>query len=226
MTDDRKTTRRALLAGAAAVPALALASTLAAAAAAPDPVFAAIERHRHACAAVTAAYKEVAAAENRIPEQFRGLPWVPVPVRITTEMDIDAPEIGKKLKFWRCSTAKHIDEALATNCNPERHPELRRRALKKLRAERAKIARASHRAGFPQAEKQASIADEREIKLLGELALTVPTTAAGARAVLGYWTKHYRDEWKVDDDIKMSLELMASVETVLEKLAASEARHA
>jgi len=226
MTDDRKMTRRAMLAGAAAVPALALAPTLAAAAAVPDPVFAAIEAHRTASAAVAAACKEVAAAEDRIPKQFFGLAWVPVPVHVTADTDLTAPDIGKKLKCQRCYTAKQIDEVLATNCNPERHPELRHHVLKKLRAEKAKFDRAKNRAGVPQAEKQARLADEREIELLGQLASTVPTTAEGARAVLGYWVKHHRDELKVDDDLEMSLELMASVETVLEKLAASEARHA
>jgi len=67
MTDHRKTTRRAILAGAAAVPAVALAPPLAVAGEL-DPVFAAIEKLRQAEAELTAMSMEIDTAEGAVNE--------------------------------------------------------------------------------------------------------------------------------------------------------------
>jgi hypothetical protein len=122
------------------------------------------------------------------------------------------PDIGSKMHFRLCCSVKHIDEALATNCNPERHPELRRRAIKNLRSERAKFARAKKRAGIPQAGERADLADEHEKSLLRSLALTIPSTVESTQAVLKYWWL-YQDTYRDDltDEMKDTMRLLMSI---------------
>src|SRR5260370_16512352 len=81
------------------------------------------------------------------------------------------PDIGSKMHFRLCCSVKHIDEALATNRNPERHPELRRRAIKNLRSERAKFARAKKRAAIPQPGNPPDLPHHHEKTLLRPLPL-------------------------------------------------------
>jgi hypothetical protein len=189
----KTTTRRAVLSGAAALPAGAMLPAVAGAAPTePDPIFAAIERHRLAYAELKAANSEMSAAEERVPKECFGTAWTPMPVNMTPDVDLDDPDIGSKMFFRRCYNAKHIDEALATNCNPERHPELRKKAIKALRAERAKFARAQKCVGLPQAKERAHLADDYEIETLQSLAVTIPSTAIGVQAVLKYWWEHQR----------------------------------
>jgi hypothetical protein len=97
-----------------------------------------------------------------------------------------APEKLGQLRFRRCYTAKAIDDALATCCNPERHPELRKLALKNLRTARAKIAGAKKRTGVTQADERNTEACHAAAEATRALFRTAPTTILGALSLLRY----------------------------------------
>jgi hypothetical protein len=220
MSTTKEVSRRAIMSGAAALPAAAMLPAVAAVSAptAPDPIFAAIERHRLAYAELKAANSETSAAEERLPKDFWGEASTPIPLNITPDTNINDPELRNKLIFRHCRNVEEIDEALATNCNPEKHPELRRRAIKSLRAERAKFARAKKRAGLPQAEERANLADDYERETLQSLALTIPSTSAGVQAVLKYWWEYQRAfhgesmlSWEMTDTMRLLTSIYQAV---------------
>jgi hypothetical protein len=188
-----------------------------------DPIFAAIERHRAAKVAWHAQYKEFSLAEERLSKAgYLGQPWIPVPINITPDIDLNNPAVVENLKIRKCYTFKAIDEACATNSfPPEKLAAARNFAVKDLRSQIAKYAHARKRSGLTQAKAVNARASHHEREMLQELAATIPTTVAGINALVGYWLEHHRDYYLncVPEELGDTLQLLASITAASGRIA-------
>jgi hypothetical protein len=180
--------------------------------AATDSIFIAIEAHRRARVAHEAAVDAFMEAESRVPKDFFGDAWTPIPQLVPGTDLLDL--MPKDQQFVRkCYDADGIDEALAT-WPAESRAAAREMALKNLRSDRGKRARARRKCGYTQADRQVKAAWQVEDDALQLFVATVPTTAAGIEAALQYWLGlGYDGAWP------QTTEFISSIRSAVRRLA-------
>jgi len=199
------TTRRAVLAGAAALPALSLPAI--AIPAQVDPVFAAIENHRRLNAeysALTLAHDEL---EGRLPEEIHNsvshprislYPERELTTTMTTEaggdVNIFRAEHGATTgKFYYATTAKEIE--IAAGSIPKEHRAAwivdRRGALAR---EKARIRKLQISSGYQKLSRRWFSSLDAEYNAAQKLLATAPATLTGVQALISYVVASYDNE--------------------------------
>jgi hypothetical protein len=175
--------RRSLVTSAAALPALAVPAVAVAAFAEPDPIFAAIERWKEACAVETVAFD----AESDASEAFRD--------RYGSYAPSGLPKnIGEAFKTASFKT--HIDDlygsmstheeiaAIKTNWLAEHTPFFHRELNKQTDDYEANVEPYTEAANW---------ATEKRVAAMDAIFATVPTTLAGIRAKIDFAVSMDRD---------------------------------
>ena len=129
-------TRRAILAGATALP-IAVLPTIAFAAGEPDPIFAAIKAHRVAEAAFGSAIRELDDLEERLsPDVMR---QARVPIIFDIGPDVDPNNLPLDTKFRWCRDAEEIEATLPAWASAENRKAALEAALAGLEKDRREL---------------------------------------------------------------------------------------
>jgi hypothetical protein len=196
----------------------------------PDPVFAAIERHRAAWLEYDASVDDLNAREEALPREFIARPSTAVPkiigqhesnLQIVTHEDgvgqtrkfMKAEEVFanlEKLAIFRAFTNKQIDMCMrGPACEQARET-----ARRQLRSAQRRYRAARKAAGIKEAQQRQANAMAQEADALQALALTIPTTSDGARRLIKYWCNHQVENLRCadeSDDHKQTLRLLTSL---------------
>jgi hypothetical protein len=202
------TSRRAILAGAAALPALAIPAAAAIAApsiteASDDPIFHAIANHRRLNEVYSGLTLELCELQDRLPDAAHREPCVALyperggkAVMIEKSADHfvirhdDGPVIAGKYHY--ANTIRDIERSASDI--PEEHREVwLADRIRAFRADKRKVARARRKAGITQLEKRENAASSAEYEARENLTTTVPTTIAGTHALVSYLLEIERD---------------------------------
>jgi hypothetical protein len=196
----------------------------------PDPVFAAIERHRAAWLEYDASVDDLNAREGALPREFIARPSTAVPkiigqhesnLQIVTHEEgvgqtrkfMKAEEVFanlEKLAIFRAFTNKQIDMCMrGPACEQARET-----ARRQLRSAQRRYRAARKAAGIKEAQQRQANAMAEEADALQALALTIPTTSNGARGLIKYWCNHQVENLRCADeseDHKQTLRLLTSL---------------